>query len=46
MEKALRSIGLIFLYVANAVQNAKNAIHSYLFDLLYDDDHLPGGSSR
>jgi hypothetical protein len=39
MEKALRRIGIAFLYVANIILETKDALDSFLFDLLIDDDH-------
>ena len=39
MEKILMGIGVLFLYVASLIREAKNAVDSYLFDLLYEDDH-------
>jgi hypothetical protein len=40
MEKALRFIGYTFLSMAEAIHEAKNAVDSFLFDFLFDDDHL------
>jgi hypothetical protein len=39
MEKLFRGIGLSFLYVANAVHEAKDTVDNYLFDLIFRDDH-------
>ncbi|MHB8910484.1 MAG: hypothetical protein ACYDAA_16555 [Syntrophales bacterium] len=39
MEKVLRRIGSAFLFAANAFGDARNAIHAYLFDLAFEDDH-------
>ena len=40
MEKILKCIGLSFLSVANTIHQAKNTFDSYLFDLIFEDDHL------
>jgi hypothetical protein len=40
MEKVLRCLGNTFLYLAHGVGEAKNAVKSYLFDLIFADDHI------
>ena len=40
MEKVLRSVGFSFLYVAGVIHEAKEAFHSYMFDLIFRDDPL------
>ncbi len=44
MDNVLRSVGNAFLSVANAVNEGKNAIHAYLFDLAFEDDHSKQGN--
>lgn len=40
MEKALRFIGNTFLSVADVIHEVKNNVDSFLFDFLFDDDHI------
>jgi hypothetical protein len=40
MEKILRWVGLSFLLVANIIHEARNVVASYLFDLIFLDDHF------
>jgi hypothetical protein len=40
MEKILTYFGRAFLYLANAIHNAKIDAESYLFELIFIDDHL------
>ncbi len=38
MEKILRSVGNVFMYAANAIQEAKNTADSFFFDILLEDN--------
>ncbi len=38
MEKIIRSIGNLFLYIANAIHEAKNTADSFFFDILLEDN--------
>jgi hypothetical protein len=42
MEKILRFIGNVFLYVANAIHEAKDIADSFFFDILLEGNHLYG----
>jgi hypothetical protein len=39
METILRFIGRALIYLANAIHNVRNDVESYLFDLIFVDDH-------
>jgi hypothetical protein len=45
MEKILRFIGNVFLYVANAIHKVKDIADSFFFDILLEGKHL-GGQAR
>ena len=42
MEKILRFIGNVFLYVANAIHDAKDIADSFFFDILLEGNDLYG----
>ena len=38
----IRFIGNMFLYAANAIQEARDRVAAFLFDIMFKDDHLEG----
>ena len=40
MEKIFRYIGRAFIYLANAIHITKSDVESYLFELIFADDHV------
>jgi hypothetical protein len=46
MEKLLRCIGNVLPNVASAISDAKNAVHAYLFDRVFDGGHSKQRNDR
>ncbi len=38
MERIIRCIGNLFLYIANAIHEVKNTANAFFFDILMEDN--------